>query len=66
MERPLYVQHRLFRNFAAGLPEKNSSPPIPDKELGPSNFPHSAVRQGQSGTPQFPTLALSFVKNSFY
>lgn len=41
-------------------------PPIPDKELAPSNFPHSAVRQGQSGTPQFPTLALSFVKNSFY
>lgn len=66
MERPLCVQHRLFCNFAADLPEKNSSCPVPDKELAPSNSPHRAVRWGQSGIPQFPTLTLLFVKNPFY
>lgn len=43
MERPPSVWHRLFCNFACDLPEKNSSPLVPDKELAPSNSPHSAT-----------------------
>lgn len=67
MERPLSVRRRLFCNFASDLPEKNSSPPLPDKELA-LQIPHEEqqARGDDAALPQFPTLKLSSVKNPFY
>lgn len=67
MERPLSVQRRLFCNFASDLPEKNSSPPLLDKEFA-LQIPHEEQQAGgdDAALPLFPTLKLSSVKNPFY